>query len=284
MRKTDMEDGETQKDRNSCLFRTFQMISISFLSLLVPLSFLFLSHLSLFNYHLPALSTLIPTGFSHNLLSMNHPLHQINVGILYIIMSFITVATLIHSLCGKTVNSVLHSRLYIGWIVLFAVQSCIAIGIRGTVSVSLDGRSFLESQERWVWNWTRVMFFLGLHEVMLTWFRMVVKPVVDDTIFGGYTEERWSERAVVAATFGAMWWWKLRKEVEGLAAVAEIKRKLLIGLEVLDYVNWWMYYVCAVIGLVKVLRGILWGREMLVTKTTRKGCESIVDYGNVINV
>ncbi|CAH2039110.1 unnamed protein product [Thlaspi arvense] len=114
---------------------------------------------------------------------------------------------------------------------------------------------------------------------MLMWFRVVVKPVVDDTVFGVYVEEeRWSERAVVAVTFGLMWWWRLRDDVESLVVVAEAKHKLLIRLEVFDFLNWWMYYICVVIGIVKIFKGFSYFVNMLVLtiKRSRKGFESCV--------
>ncbi|XP_010474670.1 PREDICTED: uncharacterized protein LOC104754229 [Camelina sativa] len=276
-----MEHEETQKNQRSSwsLLRPFQMISVSLLSLLVPLSFLFLSRLSLSSFSAPVT---VSGVFSL--------LHQVDVGVLYTILSPIIVSTLIHNLSGKPECSVLHAHLYICWIVLFIVQACVAFGIEGTMSTTMsintDTSFSLASQERWVL--VRVMFFLGLHEVMLMWFRVVVKPVVDDTVFGVYVEEeRWSERAIVAVTFGLMWWWRLRDEVESLVVVAEVKRNLLIRLGGLDFLNWWMYYICVGIGLVKIFKAFLFFVNMLILaiKRSRKGCESfVVDMCNDNNV
>lgn len=145
------------------------------------------------------------------------------------------------------------------------------------MSINTDKSLSLAAQERWVL--VRVMFFLGIHEVMLMWFRVVVKPVVDDTVFGVFVEEeRWSERAIVAVTFGLVWWWRLRDEVESLVVVAEIKRNLLIRLEGLDFVNWWMYYICVGIGLVKIFKGVLYFVNILILtiRRSKKDCESCV--------
>ncbi|KAL1221534.1 hypothetical protein V5N11_025381 [Cardamine amara subsp. amara] len=268
-----MEDEETQNTTRSSwsLIRPFQMISISLLSLLVPLSFLFLSRLSLSS----------SSSASVAISGVSYVLHHADVGVLYTILSLIVVSTLIHNLSGKPECSVFHSRIYICWIVLFIVQACVAFGIEGTMSTTMfinaDKSLSLAAQERWVL--VRVMFFLGLHEVMLMWFRVVVKPVVDDTVFGVYVvEERWSERAVVAVTFGLMWWWRLRDEAESLVVVAEVKRNLLIRLEGLDFVNWWIYYICVGIGLVKIFKGFLYSVNMLILiiKCSRKGCESCI--------
>ncbi|ESQ36679.1 hypothetical protein EUTSA_v10009368mg [Eutrema salsugineum] len=266
-----MEDEEAQKNARSSwsLVRPFQMISISLLSLLVPLSFLFLSRLSLSSSSAPVTVSGLFSFF-----------HQADVGVLYTILSLIIVSTLIHHLSGKPECSVFHSHLHICWIVLFIVQACVAFGIEGSMSTTMstnpDKGFSLASQERWVL--VRVMFFLGLHEVMLMWFRVVVKPVVDDTVFGVYVEERWSERAVVAVTFGLMWWWRLRDEVESLVVIAEVKRNLLIRLESFDFVNWCMYYTCVVIGIVKIIKGFTYFVNMfiLTTMKSRKGSEHCV--------
>ncbi|KFK42615.1 hypothetical protein AALP_AA1G018500 [Arabis alpina] len=265
-----MEHEETHKNTRNSL-SLFQVISISLLSFLVPLSFLFFSRLSL------ASASLVTVSGGSSLL------HQADIGVLYTILSLIIIFTLIHNLFGKPKCSVFHSHLYLCSIVLLIVQVCVAFGIQGTInpnttmSITPDRSLSLASQERWVL--VRVMFFLGLHEVMLMWFRVVVKPVVDDTVFGVYmVEERWSERVVVALTFGLMWWWRLRDEVESLVIVMEVKRNLLIHLEGIDFVNWWIYYICVVIGVVKIFKDILYLVNMLILtiKRSRKGCESRV--------
>ncbi|GFS33467.1 hypothetical protein Acr_00g0028610 [Actinidia rufa] len=79
---------------------------------------------------------------------------------------------------------------------------------------------------------SRVFFFLGMHEMMLYWWRAVVKPVVDDTIFGFSKEERWVQRVAVAASFGTLWWVRLRHEVESLVLVLEVKKKLSMDIGV----------------------------------------------------
>ncbi|KAG2322556.1 hypothetical protein Bca52824_015769 [Brassica carinata] len=257
-----MEGEVAQKNTRGSwsLLQPFQMISISLLSLLVPLSFLFLSRLSLSS---------VPATVSR----VSSFIHQADVGVLYTILSLIIVSTLLNNLSGKPECSLLRSHLYICWIVLFLVQACVAFGIEGimstTMSTNPDENLFLASQERWVL--VRVTFFLGLHEVMLMWFRVVVKPVVDDT------------RAVVAVTFGLMWWWRLRDEVESLVVVAEVKRKLLTSLDGFDFLNWWMYYICVVIGMVKIFKGVSYFVNMfiLTIKRSRKGCESCVVVDHV---
>ncbi|KAL9855091.1 hypothetical protein AtNW77_Chr1g0001761 [Arabidopsis thaliana] len=148
-----MEHEETQKNtRNSwSLIRPFQMISISFLSLLLPLSFLFLSRLSLYTSSTPVTVS-----------GVSSVIHQADVGVLYTILFLIIVFTLIHSLSGKPECSVLHSHLYICWIVLFIAQAC-AFGIKRTMSTTMsinpDKNLFLATHERWML--VRVCSFWG---------------------------------------------------------------------------------------------------------------------------
>ncbi|XP_010556691.1 PREDICTED: uncharacterized protein LOC104825938 [Tarenaya hassleriana] len=144
-------------------------------------------------------------------------------------MASITVATLIYALSRRTYYSVLRPRLYICWIVLFAVQACIDLGLRVTMSVNSDTGSFFVSQER----------------------------LVDDT----------------SGRRKALWRWKLRDEAEGQA---ELKDKLLIDLEVFNFLNWWIYCLCFVIGIVKILGLFSWVRDgVLASKRTRKNYESM---------
>lgn len=137
------------------------------------------------------------------------------------------------------------------------------LGIEGSQGASGDGVSNF-GYERSLLG--RVVFFLGLHETMLYWFRTVIKPAVDDTIFGSMREESWVDRVVMAASFSSLWWWKLKNEVEALVVVAEFKRQLLMGVEMADFVGWWLYYLTVTIGMVRVVKGILWIAMVLLVK------------------
>lgn len=93
---------------------------------------------------------------------------------------------------------------------------------------------------------------------MANWCRVVVKPVVDDTVLGFPREERWTERAAAAVSFGGLWWWRLREELESLVVVPEVKRELLMGIGAADFVAWRLYYLTVTIGLVKIVKGFMW--------------------------
>ncbi|CAN7008238.1 unnamed protein product [Brassica rapa subsp. trilocularis] len=168
------------------------------------------------------------------------------------------------------------------WLTLFLVQISVGLGLEGTSSNGLiigSERNFL----------SRLVFFCGLHEVMLLWCRVIVRPVVDSTLIGGDAghhrrEETVVDRVALAVSCGTLWWWKLRDEIEALVGVAEAKRALLLlllptdgnanaSLDVgtVDFVNWWLYYMVAMIGMVRIVKGCLWfGMILLFEQGSRR--------------
>ena len=80
----------------------------------------------------------------------------------------------------------------------------------------------------------------------------------EDTVFGFSREERWVERVAMAASFGSLWWWRLRAEVEPLVVMVEVKKELSLGVGVADLVGWWLYYLTVTIGMVRIVNGIMW--------------------------
>lgn len=88
----------------------------------------------------------------------------------------------------------------------------------------------------------------------------MVKPVVDDTVFGILAEEiRWAERVAMAAALAGLWWWRLRDEVESLVGIVEVKKELLVA----DFIGWWLYYLTVTIGMVRIVKAIMWFGVML---------------------
>ncbi|KAG2693328.1 hypothetical protein I3843_08G086400 [Carya illinoinensis] len=235
------------------LRQPFYILTITLLNLLLPLSFLLLSRFSNARYYLLSLEVdSFPSSQLSSFLSSFLP------SVLYLLVSIISTTTLVHSLTGKvTITSeslkpVLRPRLYIAWPFICTLQVCIGLGIEGSIAAGInDCSSSTVGMERSLLS--RLIFFLGLHETMLHWSRVVVRPVVDDTFFGVATEERWAEMAAMAASFGTLWWWKLRNEVESLVAVAEFK-----GSEVADFVAWGLYYLTVTIGMIKIVKGFMW--------------------------
>ncbi|KAK8702283.1 hypothetical protein V6N13_020644 [Hibiscus sabdariffa] len=271
--------GWKQKTMNRlALKESFHLLTITLLSLLIPLSFLLVARLSCVNYILAAVAS--------------NPLHSsppfpssfyfyANPAVLYVVVSVLSIATLFHGLTGKITfasdspEAVYKPRLFTAWLVLCVLQVSVGLGIEGSIASGIDGAGF--GVERSLFS--RLIFFLGLHEIMFFWFRTVVKPVVDDTVFGGDTQERWVHRAAIALSIGTLWWWKLRDEVESLVVVAEAKKELSIDIETTDFVGWWLYYLTVAIGIVRVVKALLWLGIVLLRKnrTDETGEEDHLD-------
>jgi len=248
----------------------FHILIITLLSLLLPLSFLLLTRLSSYNYLLTITSDPVqqpPSSFITSLFL------SINTAVLYFLVSVVSVATLIHGLTGKitllreSTGATYRPGLYTAWVMLCTLQICVGLGVQGSVSAGMfDGYGF-DIQRSFL---SRVIFFLGLHETMIHWSRTVVKPVVDDTIFGAARDEMWEQRVAVALSCGTLWWWRLRNEVESLVFVAEAKIELLMDLAVADMVGWWLYYLTVTIGMVRLVKGLIWVGVILLCKRVRR--------------
>ncbi|KAL5561021.1 hypothetical protein UlMin_030768 [Ulmus minor] len=242
---------KAQKVFNSPFVREpFHILTITLLSLLLPLSFLLLARLSCTNYLLSIASS-----------SSSFYFPDTNPSLLYLIVSLITIATLIHSLTDKITpvrrspRAPTRPRLYTAWFLLCVLQICVGLGIEASVAAGTETNISFGTD---VTLLSRVIFFLGLHETMLQWCRLVVKPVVDDAVLGGQRKERWVEKAAMAVSFGSLWYWRLRDEIECLVAVAEAKREMLMGVAVAEFVGWWLYYLTVTIGMIRLVKGFMW--------------------------
>ncbi|WOG83857.1 hypothetical protein DCAR_0103035 [Daucus carota subsp. sativus] len=235
----------------------FQILTTTLLSLLLPLSFLLIARLSAAQYLLDS-----------SLYLNDQPLSKLfsvflytNPILLHVLVSTVSVSAFLHGLSnGRIVVSsnerqepVVRPHIYTAWIFICALQILVGLGIEGSIGEGVTGSNF--GYERSLVS--RVMFFFGLHETMLHWSRTVVKPVVDDTVFGSSREEGWAERVLLAASFSVLWWWRLKDEVEALVVVAEVKRHLLSSVGVADVVGWWLYYLIVAVGMIRVVKGVL---------------------------
>ncbi|CAF2124315.1 hypothetical protein BRARA_C02362 [Brassica rapa] len=261
--------------------KPFRLVTTTLLSLLLPLSFLLLSRLSSASF-LFSLINSPPQTDSSFVFSI---LHYTNPAILYVAVSAISVYTLVLGLTTKITASDPNSSIpfsphvTMAWLTLFLVQISVGLGLEGTSSNGLiigSERNFL----------SRLVFFCGLHEVMLLWCRVIVRPVVNSTLISGQhgREETVVERVALAVSCGTLWWWKLRDEIEALVGVAEAKRALLllllptdgnanVSLDVgtIDFVNWWLYYMVVMIGMVRIVKGCLWfGMILLFEQGSRR--------------
>ncbi|KAL1565159.1 hypothetical protein AAHA92_07411 [Salvia divinorum] len=261
------EDATTTTTRVRCATATavavvrqsFQIITTTLLSLLLPLSFLLLARLATAHYLLSVSENHPPPSPVSFIAS--YLLYSKNPTILHLLVSIISVSSLSNALTGKTMfpgrspaEPLTRPRLYVSWLFLAVLQLCVGVGIEGTVAAGVEGSNFGQEGS----FICRLVFFFGLHEIMLFWRQAVVKPVVDDTIFGGgWRAEGRLEKAVVGLSYGGLWWWRLREEVEALVVVAEVKREMMMGIGVVDFVGWWLYYVAVTVGMVRVVKGLI---------------------------
>lgn len=248
----------------------FHILIFTLLSLLLPLSFLLLTRLSSYNYLLTITSDPGQQPPSSSITSL---FLSINTAVLYFLVSVVSIATLIHGLTGKiallseSTGATYRPGLCTAWIMLCALQICVGLGVQRSVSAGMFDGSGFDIQRSLL---SRLIFFLGLHETVIHWSRTAVKPVVDDTIFGAARDEKWEQRVAVALSCGALWWWRLRNEVESLAFVAEAKIELLMDLAVADMVGWWLYYLTVTIGMVRLVKGLIWVGVILLCKRVRR--------------
>lgn len=98
----------------------------------------------------------------------------------------------------------------------------------------------------------------------------MVKPVVDDTVFGVYREEGWLAKVVMGVGFGWLWWGRVREEVDALALAAEVKRELMMGIGVADFAGWWLYYITVIIGVVGIVKGLIGVLMFLICNCPRR--------------
>ncbi|OIT06975.1 PREDICTED: uncharacterized protein LOC109222364 [Nicotiana attenuata] len=245
------------------LKESFQCLTIILLSLLLPLSFIVLARLSVARY-LITTSTEYYTRPDSLLVKI---FLYANPNILHVLVPLVAVSALIHGLTGRTILFIKQSAdhmtyskpcLYTAWFFLFMLQICVCIGVEGSIAIGIGGSSSFSHHER-LCLLSRVIFFFGLHETTSFWAKKVVKPVVDDTVFGVKTaDDRMVEKVAMAMSFGVLWWWKLRDEVESLVVVAEMKRELIGSVDLVDFVGWWLYYMTLAIGMVKIVKGFIW--------------------------
>lgn len=263
-----MSNGKKNGGGAAVIRETFHILTNTLLSLLLPLSFLLLARIATANYFRSASDnypTQHPTSLLCSLFLNKRPT------ILHLLVSVISAATLTQGLTGKITflsqPTLTRHRLYAAWIILGVLQLCVGLGIEGSIAAGVDGSSF--GQEKGLL--CRVLFFLGLHETTRFWWRTVVKPVVDDTVFGVYREEEgWVMKVVIGVGFGWLWWWRVREEVEALALAAEVRRELMMGIGVTDFVGWWLYYITVTVGMVRIVKGLIAVLMFLVSKCTRR--------------
>lgn len=251
----------------------FQVLAVTLLTLLLPLSFLLLSRFVITNYLL-SLAPSSQTGpYSIPIFLFFHIIPTI----LFALVSLMSSLTLVHTLTGhitlisRSPEPLFKLPLYASWFLLCSFQVCVGLGIEGSIPIGINGLGFSHK----ISLVSRVVFFLGLHETMTYWLRMVVKPLVDNTILGFWKEERWTERVALAVGFGWLWWWRLRGEVESLVIMVEVKKQLMMGIGLSDFIGWWLYYLTVTIGMVKFAKLSMWLALILLFNRVEQSSPSI---------
>ena len=235
-------------------FRLFSTISIS---LLLPLSYLVLARLANARYLLsfacePPASSFLSSFFLYT-----------NPNILCALICIVCLNALIHALADQVspteghLGLVFYPRVPEACLFLGALQVCVGLGIEGTRADGLKEAVFaLEGNKD---KLTKVVMLVGMHETMVCWCRTMVRPLADASALGGAQEEsRWVERVALGLSFVGLWWWKLRHEVDALAAVVEVKRYMMIRVGLSDLLGWWLYYLTLIVGISVIAKGIVW--------------------------
>lgn len=242
---------------SSTLRRAFHVLTITLLSLLLPFSFLLLARLSIANFSSsqdpPEIAFLLSLFFRPG---NPNPIHAV--------VSVISMSALLHGLAGWSLFSVSRPtaaaatggqfRLSMAWALLCALQVLVGLGIEGSIASGIGGFQNFDVGRCLA---SGAFFFLGLQGTMAHWSRAVVRPVVDDTVYGEAgvgAVRQWPEKA---AAYGGLWWWRLRYEVDSMVIVPRAKKELSMGVGVVDFVGWWLYYLTVTIGMVRFVKGLL---------------------------
>ncbi|CAK9310174.1 unnamed protein product [Citrullus colocynthis] len=256
------------KNHNSLSKKLFHLLTVTLLTLSLPLAFLLFCRLVRFHYlhaFLP-LSTPLPSILSADRI------------FLLVLISLISTAAFFDNLLGKSILlPTKSSGLSAAWFVLCALQIGMALGIDQGTEISIDASSLGLRRSLWC----RLMFFLGLHTAMIQWSKVAVKPVVDDTVFGAPMEENWSERIAMAVSFGGLWWWRLRDEAESPAMVAENMMELLIDPTMADFCGLALYYLIVAIGFVKILRSFVWFLKFLLRERKEESSSQFSQFKGI---
>ncbi|XP_068663077.1 uncharacterized protein [Aristolochia californica] len=234
-----------EKLSRTLLMPSFYFFTLAILSLLSPLSLVLLARLSTARQLLPVMPHPTP---SSTIISF---LVDLNPPLVHILVFSISLLALLDSLTGRDIRP----SLLVSWTALWVLQLCVGVGIEATI---VAGEWPLESGEcRLTWA-QRTLFFVGLHEMTIFWMRTVVRPLVDDTVYGENREETAAQRVVTGATFGAVWWWRLRDEVEILGLVVSLKKEVAAGIDITDFICLSLYYITVVMGVVRLVKGMVW--------------------------
>ncbi|KAF5726369.1 hypothetical protein HS088_TW22G00046 [Tripterygium wilfordii] len=55
-----------------------------------------------------------------------------------------------------------------------------------------------------------------------------------------------------------------------MVVVPEAKRELLMEVEVADFIGWWLYYLVVTVGMVRVVKGLMWVGVVVLCRRFRR--------------
>ncbi|XP_068660499.1 uncharacterized protein [Aristolochia californica] len=231
--------GETLS--RTVMLPSFYFFTLAILSLLLPLSLLFLARLSTARQLLP----FIP-----------HP--TLSSTIISFLVEF-------NPLCFTYSSSLSAYWPFSTLTALGVLQLCVGTGVEATIAAGVWLVGAGEGSLTWA---QRALFFVELHEMTLFWSRLVVRPVVDDTVYGENREETAAQRGVTGAAFGVVWWWRLRDELEILGSAVRVKKEVGVAIEITDIVCLSLYYITVVMGVVRLEKGLVWVVKLVMVGDT----------------
>ncbi|CAI9105472.1 OLC1v1004400C1 [Oldenlandia corymbosa var. corymbosa] len=271
----------------------FQIFATVVISLLFPISFLLLARLSAAGY----LSSVDDSGHHFQFPSVLANFLFIYNGksiILCTLVAAVTVAAFIHGLTAtwsptpeQPVSGGRHpaAKIYSAWFIIFMFQVYVGVGIGWSIFAGVNASLIAELSTNDISVIiARTLLFVGLHETMSFWSKYVVKLVVEDTVGGGGGGggSPAAERVSLALSFGVLWWFRLRDEVDALILAPELilrlqRRPDAVVAAAEEFYGWWLYAFTVLIGSIRVLKGIIWVVTAVFTSTFRNDVVEISD-------
>ncbi|KAL9666780.1 hypothetical protein QQ045_001120 [Rhodiola kirilowii] len=187
-------------------------------------------------------------------------LFDANSVLLHALLTIVSLSTFLHGLTENTI--VLDHK--VPPIVLCALLASVDLGLEHNIASGATSETHLINFKDGTisclsLSTSMVLFLLGLHETMMHWSNLIVKPVVDDMVFMSLKEgNKVVEKAVMTVSCGAMWWWMLRDEVASMVVAA-----VVVDGGVSDLIFWWLYFATLFIGMVKIVKCLFWVGSVL---------------------
>ncbi|KAM0954485.1 hypothetical protein DsansV1_C01g0011531 [Dioscorea sansibarensis] len=224
------EDQKPSLTASIVLKHGFHKVSLTLLSLLLPLSFLLLARIS-----------------SPSLLSPSITL-CVSYFLLLSLVAMVSLSTLYRVLTGH----IPHLPLCVSWTILFIFQALVSFGIESSFSAGVRPVTGVSTcRIPWI---AYSIFFIGLYEMMTTWVNALVKPVADDTIFMSRINDVVVDKVFIGLAYTVLWLKVLKNEMEPLVLVVG-KEELVMHGGWRGFLFWLIGYVTTIAGLMKIIHG-----------------------------